>query len=354
MTIDRIEPIALRLPFHGQDGAIHLLLCRVTTRAGVTGYGESLCYVPAMQRVLAAAIQDVIAPAYIGQSVADREGLNLMVRQRYAAFGRAGTIINALGAVDIALWDIAGKEAGKPISGMLGGARRTSVPVMASLDRHDDIGRVRQRIGRALDARVAAIKIHEKNLDLIEAARTLAGDRAGFVVDLNNAHSAAEIAQNASRWEALGLLWLEDPIWPPEAVLRNAALPRVPIGLGGDAGAAEPLLLLARGLESAVAQPDVCMIGGISEAQNALRLLAANGIAIVPHTPFIGPAALASLHLIATLPDEGYFAMIEAEDHMDPYGMGLTHWRDRIGIPDAAGLGFDPEPAYLDRYAIAG
>lgn len=353
MTIDRIEPLALRLPFHDRDGAaIHLLFCRVTTKAGVTGYGESLCYIPAAQNVLAAAIRDVIAPAYLGQRVGDREALNLALRQRYAAFGRAGTLVNALGAVDIALWDIAGKEADKPLSELLGGARRRSVPVMASLDRHDDIGAVRPRIERALAARTAAIKIHEKNLDLIEAARALAGRQTNFVVDLNNAHAAADIARDAARWEALDLLWLEDPMWPPEDMLANAALPRVPIGFGGEMGSAEQLLLYARGLKSAVAQPDVCMIGGVSEAQRALRSLEAHDIAIMPHTPFVGPAALASLHLIATSGAEGYFAMIEAEDHMDPYGAGLARWRETIEVPASPGLGFDPAPDYLERYAL--
>jgi hypothetical protein len=46
--------------------------------------------------------------------------------------------------------------------------------------------------------------------------------------------------------------------------------------------------------------------------------------------------------------------MIEAEDHMDPYGAGLARWRAAIEIPTAPGLGFDPAPAYLERYALAG
>lgn len=361
MTIERVEPIALRLPFRDRNHlsggaaeqltAIHLVICRVTTRSGVVGYGESLCYAPTMQDLLVSAIRDVIAPAYVGQSIADREAINVAIRQRFAAFGRAGTIINALGAVDIALWDIAGKEAGKPLSALLGGAKHTSVPVMASLDRHNDIQAVRARIERALNAKVAVIKIHEKDLDLIEEARAFAGRQIRFVVDLNNSYSAADMARSADRWEALDLLWLEDPVWPPEDVLRKG-MPRVPIGLGGELGSAEQMLLYAKGLDSVVAQPDVCMIGGVSEARNALRLLAGNGVPIMPHTPFIGPAALASIHMISTLGDSGYFAVIEAEDHMDPYGAGFTSWKNAIQVPTAAGLGFDPAPAYLERYAL--
>ena len=50
-------------------------------------------------------------------------------------------MLNALAAVDIALWDIAGKAEGKSVSALLGGAKRTRVPVMASLDKYDDAGR---------------------------------------------------------------------------------------------------------------------------------------------------------------------------------------------------------------------
>jgi len=359
MTIERIEPIALRIPFHHRSNgvgerptAIHLVLCRITTKAGVVGYGESLCYVPAMQNALVATIRDAIAPAYVGQRVRDRESLNISIRQRFAPFGRAGTVINALGAVDIALWDIAAKEAGKPLSALLGGARHLSVPVMASLDRHDNIGDVCARITSALNAKVAAIKIHEKDLDLIEAARAFAGRQTKFVVDLNNSHTAVDIVRDAARWEALELLWLEDPVWPPESLFGDFPVPRVPIGLGGELGSANQLLHYTKKLASAVAQPDVCMIGGVSEAKNALDLLTKNGVAIMPHTPFIGPAALASIHMISTLGGNGFFAMIEAEDHMDLYGAGFTCWRNAVEVPVAAGLGFDPATEYLERYAL--
>jgi L-alanine-DL-glutamate epimerase-like enolase superfamily enzyme len=66
------------------------------------------------------------------------------------------------------------------------------------------------------------------------------------------------------------------------------------------------------------------MIGGISEALKALTALKALNVAIARHTPFVGPAASASLHLIASIEQSGFFAAIEADDHMDPYGIGLT------------------------------
>ena len=63
-----------------------------------------------MQQSLLAAIRDAIAPLFLGKSAEQRERLNLEARLRLASFGRAGTNLNALAAVDMALWDIAGKQ----------------------------------------------------------------------------------------------------------------------------------------------------------------------------------------------------------------------------------------------------
>ncbi len=97
--------------------------------------------------------------------------LNLAVRRGNASHGRSGTVINALAAIDIALWDIAGKASGKSVSTMLGGARRTRLPVMASLDKYDDKAKVRARLEQALTSGVKAAKVHEAPLEVIEEAR---------------------------------------------------------------------------------------------------------------------------------------------------------------------------------------
>ena len=145
MIIDRIEPIALRIARPGADDFC-LTLARVTTRDGVQGYGECLSLRPPMQKALFATIRDAIAPHYLGKPVEQKEAMNLAARKRFASFGRSGTVLNALAAVDIALCDIAGKAVKQSVSAMLGGARRTRIPVMASLDKYDDARRTRARV----------------------------------------------------------------------------------------------------------------------------------------------------------------------------------------------------------------
>jgi D-galactarolactone cycloisomerase len=235
---------------------------------------------------------------------------------------------------------------------MIGGAKRTHVPVMASLDRYNHAGRVRARVEQALAAGVASVKVHEFDLAVIEEARRPVGASIPFVADCNNAHMLADITRELARWRALNLLWLEDPVWPPEILLDTPALPGIPIGLGADLGSAEQLALYAKAPSVAVAQPDVCMIGGVTESLRALAALAGVAVSIAPHTPFIGPAALASLHLIAAMEAPTFFATIEAEEQMDPFAIGLTSWKPEIEVPVGPGLGHDPDPAWLKRHAM--
>jgi L-alanine-DL-glutamate epimerase-like enolase superfamily enzyme len=355
MIIDRIEPIALRLPNHrpGAPDAVYAVLCRVTVRSGLVGYGECLCLLPTQQGSLMAALRDAVAPLYLGQSSEDRERLNREARIRLASFGRAGTNINALAAVDTALWDIAGKAAGRSLSSYLGGTRRTRVPVMANLSPYNDVGKLSARLAQALESAPSAVKVHEFDVALVEAARKIAGPTIPFVADCNNAHTLAEVQKNLARWQALDMLWFEDPVWPPEVFLEPTGLPGVVVGLGADLGSAEQLALYGRSPSVGVVQPDLAMLGGVSETRRAMSLLEAHGVTIAPHTPFIGPGALASLHFMATMKGTAYYTMVEVEPHMDMYGgSGVTRWQQDLGVPTGPGLGLDPDPAYLEKYAL--
>lgn len=352
MIVDRVEPMALRLPAPNGD-SFCLTMARVTTDDGLQGYGECLSLRPTMQAALYATIRDAIAPHYLGKAVADKEALNLAARRRFASFGRSGTVLNALAAVDIALWDIAGKAAGQSVSTMLGGARRERVPVMASLDKYDDARRTRRRVEEALASGVAAVKVHEAKLEVIEEARRAIPAATPYVADCNNAHGLADIERDRKRWEALDLLWFEDPIWPPEDLLEQPEWPGIVVGMGADSGSAEQMALYTSARPIGVLQPDVCMLGGLSEAKRTLAMLARAKKIAAPHTPFVGPAALASLHMLAVTEERGYFATVEADDSMDPYGFGLTRWQASLAVPTGPGLGFDPDPGFLRRYDCA-
>jgi D-galactarolactone cycloisomerase len=277
MIIEKIEPLALQI------GALSLVLCRVTTKSGLVGYGECLCNRPPMQKALVAMIRDAISPFYLGKTVDDRTKLNLAVRRGTASHGRAGTVMNALAAIDIALWDIAGKASGQSVSVLLGGAKRSRLPVMASLDKYNDKAKVRTRLEQALATGVKAAKVHEAPLDVIEEARRAVPKDVPFVADSNNAHTLTEIVREEARWRALGLLFFEDPFWPPEDLLGMDRMAGVPIGMGADFGSTEQMALYAKAPAIAVLQPDVCMLGGLSEASRAVPMVEAAGKIPAPY-----------------------------------------------------------------------
>src|SRR5262249_10809472 len=144
MKITGVDSILVALPYeHGAPKpARHnfgfwetqdVLLVRVDTDAGITGWGEAFSFNG--PSVTQAAIRDVLAPLAIGQSLNHPLDVAKMIPRRTYSIGRAGPVAFALSGFDTALWDILGKQTGRPVWDLLGGKRKASVPAYASLHR---------------------------------------------------------------------------------------------------------------------------------------------------------------------------------------------------------------------------
>ena len=96
------------------------LLVKVETDQGIHGWGEGFGFT--LVDTTRDAIDRLIAPACIGQDVRDIGALNRMLQKRFHNFGRNGPVTFGISAIDIALWDIAGKCVGKPLHALLGNA----------------------------------------------------------------------------------------------------------------------------------------------------------------------------------------------------------------------------------------
>jgi L-alanine-DL-glutamate epimerase-like enolase superfamily enzyme len=130
MKITRVETIVLTLPML-IDGAtpmlggrartsIDMLLVRIDTDAGITGWGEAFGHriFPATR----AAIDTILGPMCIGRDPSQIAAINDEIQRVLHGIGRSGPAIYALSGIDIALWDIAGKVAGVPLYRLLGGS----------------------------------------------------------------------------------------------------------------------------------------------------------------------------------------------------------------------------------------
>ena len=170
MKITRVETIPLAIP-HDHGGpppawggqaweALNILLVRIETEDGATGWGEAFSYncMPAVRGIVDA----TAAPVLIGRDATDINSLNRELQQALHLFGRYGITMFGISAIDIALWDLAGKRAGLPLGQLLGGpAAPPRVPGYASLLKYRDRELVENSVRTALGEGYPAIKIHE-------------------------------------------------------------------------------------------------------------------------------------------------------------------------------------------------
>src|SRR5262245_9085468 len=124
MKISRIEAHLIRVPFDmgaapkafaGMNWtSVDSLFVRVLTDGGPEGWGEGWGHVACPSTM--AALASLVGPAFIGKDASDRSALMSEMQHRFHIHGRTGPVMYALSALEIALWDIAGKAAAKPIA----------------------------------------------------------------------------------------------------------------------------------------------------------------------------------------------------------------------------------------------
>src|SRR3984893_10348901 len=136
--------------------------------------------------------------------------------QKLHLFGRNGSVTYALSAIDIALWDIAGKRAGKPIHQLIGGASRRELTVYASMLRYGDAAVVGRIAARAAGEGYRFIKLHEIQVAPVEAARRAVGPDIEIMCDTNCPWTVAQAIEMVQALKPCRLHWLEEPVWPPE------------------------------------------------------------------------------------------------------------------------------------------
>src|SRR5688500_9198981 len=183
MKITRVETLVLNLPMLIEGAtpmmagaartSIDMLLVRIDTDAGVTGWGEAFGHriFPATR----AAIDTLLGPMCVGRDPGHIAAINDDLQRVLHGVGRNGPTLYALAGLDIALWDIAGKVAGLPLYRLLGGGPRADLPAYASLLRYGAARDVAHYTEQALARGYRHVKLHEITVPEIEAARVVAG-----------------------------------------------------------------------------------------------------------------------------------------------------------------------------------
>jgi L-alanine-DL-glutamate epimerase-like enolase superfamily enzyme len=360
MKITAVQTIVLNLPMI-IDGAtpmlggrartsIDMLLVRVDTDGGITGWGEAFGHriFPATR----AAIDTLLGPMCVGRDATQIAALNDDLQKTLHGIGRTGPVIYALSGIDIALWDIAGKAAGLPLYRLLGGSPRADLPAYASLLRYGTAEAVAHYTEQALGRGYRHIKLHEITVPEVKAAREVAGSDVPIMVDTNCPWTVPQAVEMARRLAPLGVHWLEEPVWPPENLAGLAEVRTrggLPTAAGENYGTVWDFRRAFEAGAITYAQPSVTKIGGVTEMRRVIALADTFGIPVVPHSAYFGPGLLASIHCIAAMPVESLVERFYCDFAENPLGDAI-HPRDgRIAVPQGPGLGMDPQPDVVTK-----
>ena len=330
-------------------------LVQVRTDTGETGVGCAYSH-PDMVRTV---IEGHLAPHLIGRDPADVEALWLTMYRLVRWYGRKGAAISALGALDIAFWDLRGKAAGKPVRALLGGTRN-AVPAYASaLLWTDDVQELEREAARHRAAGFRRMKIRlgrgpDYDLPALDAARRGAGAGGQILVDGSMRYGAEDAARLAADLEARDVLWFEEPFEPEDIDSYTAlkARSRIPLAAGENDFTLTGFREMLRADAIDIAQADACRCGGITETYQVGRLAAAHGKRLAPHSWSDAVAIIANAQVVAALDNA---MTVEVDQTGNPFvdallGGPLPIRDGMLSLSNAPGLGIELDPAIVERH----
>ena len=300
-----------------------------------------------------------------------------------AMTGRRGAVVHALGALDMALWDICGKAAGVPTWQLLGEPAHDFFAPYASLlpnrgDSWDDFSQAlvdqaawAQRLGfRAakLEILVTGPYAHsglrepdERMVEIVAGVRRAVGPDFTIMVDVAYAWDSVERALAViESWAEYDIFFVETPLWADDLEGYAELARRSPIKIAAGEWLAtryEFLDLMDRGLID-VAQPDVGRVGGLTEARRVCDLAAERGRLVVPHGWKTGITIAATAHLAAVTPHMPFFEFVpqsvaESALRRELVVDELELVDGLLALPQKPGLGVELNREALERFEEA-
>jgi galactonate dehydratase len=354
-THDRAKPLHLKITglktFTVNVGSVNWVFCKVYTDQGLTGLGEGS--ITSKEATLANAIMDN-ERLLIGRDPSDIEGIwqTLYRVPRW----RGGPILNsAISAIEIALWDIAGKALGVPIYKLLGGAARQKIRLYLDVgDRPEDYLRARELGFTAaksgfinpIQNEMDPYKSVRNGIAKMEAVRKAVGDEFDIALDPHGRLTTPMAVHFCMAIEPLRPLFVEESTQLEDlgelAHLRSKT--KVPLATGERHFTKYAFTeMCSRHLVDYI-QPDVCHAGGILELKKIGAIAEAYRIEMSPHNPQSLVSTLASLHVDATTPA---CTIQEFTLKNDPWltdlfrGAKVDHKNGFAALPDQPGLGCD-------------
>lgn len=338
------------------SGRSQLGLLAISTDAGITGHAFlGSAFHPA--DIDGAGLIRFLKPLVMGQDPLDRERLNQMLWKRVRT-----TTVRSIGAVDVALWDIAGKAANLPIHRLLGTCRH-KVPVYASSAVLATPEAYAEEAARLKAAHWHAYKIHppqawREDIRVCEAVRKSVGDEYTLMLDSTWSYDFTEAMRVGRAIEQLGFYWYEDPLADQDIYNYVKLREKLDIPIMATEYPQAGLDAYAPWITQRATdylRGDVAVKGGITTLLKTAHLAEAFRMNYEVHHGGNSLNNVANLHVIAAIRNTEFFEVL-LPDAAQKYGLVTDIAMDAEGyvhVPTAPGLGAEIDFALVERNRLA-
>ena len=381
MKLADLDVIVTAPPAPGWGGR-YWILVKVTTDTGITGWGE--CYASSVgPEAMTAVIRDVFARHMAGENP---ENIEMMFRRAYSSgFTQRPdlTVMGAFSGLEIACWDILGKDRGRPVHALIGGRMNDAIrcytylyplpqhrvsefwtsPDMAAETaaemvtrgwtavKFDPAGPYTTRGGH-----MPALSDISRSVEFCRRIREAVGDKADLLFGTHGQFSTAGAIRMGRAIAPYDPLWYEEPV-PPDNVGAMAEVARatgLPIATGERLTTKAEFAPLLRGGAASILQPALGRAGGIWEMKKVAAMAEVYNAQMAPHL-YAGPVEwAANLHLVASIPNLLIAESIETEFHDRLIKGSIRVEAGFVRLSDTPGLGIEVDEDLARAHPFTG
>ncbi|AOF88346.1 mandelate racemase/muconate lactonizing enzyme family protein [Sinorhizobium sp. RAC02] len=358
MKIKRIETFCNR----------YVGFVRITDETGATGWGQVSTY---NSDITSEILHRQVAPYTLGAEITDLDDHLDRIFEREHKFP-GSYLYRAMCGLDTAIWDLRGKQAGKPVAALLGGSAGPLRAYASSMKRDITPATEAERFKRlrgeygfdAFKFRVGAEcgRNHDewpgRTEEIIPTIARAVGAEADLLADANSCYSPARAIEVGRIMQDNGLVHYEEPCpyWELEQTKEVTDALDIDV-TGGEQDCDLPTWRRMIEMKAVdIVQPDICYLGGISRTLRVVRMAEAAGIPVTPHAANLSMVTLFTMHLLRAIPNAGKYLefSIEGEDYY-PWQDGLFRKSPyaivdgKATVTDEPGWGVEIDPDWLAR-----
>ena len=372
MKITKVEALELRLPesevlADRATACQDAIIVKIYTDEGITGVGDAFSSPRVVKALIEAPVSGASASGLgrllIGMNPMDIKPINDMLQAKNLRLGRRGLICHAIAAIDIALWDIAGKYYNQPVYQLLGGAFHKKFRAYASILFGPDGKSTYEIAKRWVDKGFTAVKFgwspmgqsEKLDMELVGGARRGVGDNNDLIIDAGCCWDTTTAIKRAQQFMDYNVLFLEEPLSREnlDGYRKLTSVSTIPIAAGeGESGRFAWRNFIERsGIN--IAQIDV-ENNGITEAVRIADTAEDGGIRVVNHFYTNGIGLASCLHFLASRKSAFILEYCVEET---PIRLELTKQKmpvidGYVEVPEGPGLGVDLNEEVIEHYRL--